>query len=93
LSEFNAYTLIIETEIYEKARSEMRRPICSHRPPQLPPDVFRRHLALAIVALFVGVCLGRLFAPNVQLFQELLPVASALLGLVVRFYLSGHGRK
>jgi hypothetical protein len=96
LSKFNAYTLTIDTEIYEKARSEMRRPTHSHRPPLPPspaPDAFRRRLALAVVALFVGVCLGRLLAPNVQLFQELLPVAAALLGLVVRSYLSGQERE
>ncbi len=73
----------------------MRRPTHSHRqplPPSPAPDAFRRRLALAVVALFVGVCLGRLFAPEVALFRDLVPVAAALLGLVVRSYLSRHGR-
>jgi hypothetical protein len=74
----------------------MRRPICSHRSSQcspIMPDAFRRRLAIAVVALFVSVCLGRLLAPSVPLFQELVPVASALLTLVVRSYLSGHERE
>ena len=71
----------------------MHRPTHSHRqplPPSPTPDAFRRRLALAVAALFVGVCLGRLLAPNVQLFQELLPAAAALLGLVVRSYFAGR---
>jgi len=93
LSEISAYTLTIDTEIYKKARSEMRRLPYFHRPPPPTIDAFRRRLALAVVALFVGVCLGRLFVPNVPLFRDLLPVVSGLLVVVVRFSLSGHGRK
>ncbi len=45
----------------------------TRRPP--PPDGVRRLLAIAVVALFVAVCLGRLLAPETPLFGELLPVA------------------
>lgn len=53
------------------------------------PDDIRRTLALAVLALFVVVCLGRLLAPAISLFRELVPVVSGLLVLVVRFYFKG----
>ena len=53
------------------------------------PDDARRLLALAVLALFVGVCVGRLVAPEAPLFRELLPAASGLLLVVVRFYFKG----
>jgi hypothetical protein len=66
----------------------MRRTVHT-QPPSQPPqssETFRRILALAVLALFIGVCLGRLFAPQVALFSELMPVVSGLLALVVRYY-------
>ena len=59
----------------------------SSRPPS--PDATRRVLALAVLALFVGVCVGRLVAPDAPLFRELLPVVSGLLLVIVRFYFKG----
>ena len=58
----------------------------------ISPDAFRRLLALAVLALFVAVCLGHLLAPQVVLFDELVPVVSGLLGLVVRYYFAGRER-
>ncbi|MBK9709731.1 MAG: hypothetical protein IPO81_00095 [Kouleothrix sp.] len=60
----------------------------SHRPPP-PSDDFRRILAIAVLALFVAVCVGRLVSPTTPLFRELLPVVSGLLLVVVRFYFKG----
>ena len=56
----------------------------------LTPDAFRRLLALAVLALFVAVCMGRLLVPQVVLFGELVPVASGLLVVVVRYYFAGR---
>jgi hypothetical protein len=58
----------------------------------LTPDAFRRILALAVLVLFVAVCLGRLLAPQVVLFGELLPFVSGLLVVVVRSYFGGRER-
>ncbi len=58
----------------------------------LTPDAFRRILALAVLVLFVVVCLGRLFAPQVVLFGELVPFVSGLLVVVVRYYFAGRER-
>ena len=61
------------------------------RPPS--PDATRRILALAVLALFVGVCVGRLVAPDAPLFRELLPVVSGLLLVIVRFYFKGSAQR
>jgi hypothetical protein len=58
----------------------------------LTPDVFRRILAIIVLALFIAVCLGRLLAPQITLFGELLPVVSGLLVVVVRYYFAGRER-
>jgi hypothetical protein len=58
----------------------------------ITPDAFRRILAIAVLLLFVAVCLGHLLTPQVALFGELVPVVSALLGLVVRYYFAGRER-
>jgi hypothetical protein len=72
----------------------MRRTPHTQHPSKLPQsnETFRRLLALAVLALFIGVCLGRLFAPQVGLFSELLPVVSGLLALVVRHYFAESKR-
>jgi hypothetical protein len=93
LSTLGDYTLTIDLSTHKKARSAMRRQIRSSRSPKsLPPlhNTTRCYLAIAVVTLFVGVCLGRLCAPEVPLFRELLPIAAGLLGLVVRYYFVGH---
>jgi hypothetical protein len=61
--------------------------------PTVPPrDGFQRVLALAVLMLFVAVCLGRLFAPEMALFHELMPVVSGFLAVVVRYYFVGRER-
>ncbi len=50
----------------------------------------QRRVAIAVAALFALACLGRLVAPEVALFRELLPIAATLLGLVVREALGGR---
>jgi hypothetical protein len=56
----------------------------------LSPDAFRRILAVAVLVLFAAVCLGRLLAPQVVLFGELVPFVSGLLVVVVRYYFAGR---
>jgi hypothetical protein len=66
----------------------------TRRPPISSADeTFRRFLAIAMLVLFVAVCVGRLCVPQTELFSELLPVVSGLLGLVVRFYFAGRLRE
>lgn len=50
----------------------------------------QRHVTIAVVALFALACLGRIVAPEVALFRELLPIVAALLGLVVKETLGGR---
>lgn len=58
----------------------------------LTPHTFRRILALAVLVLFAAVCLGRLLAPEILLFGELVPFVSGLLVVVVRYYFVGRER-
>ncbi|HEX9439988.1 MAG TPA: hypothetical protein VF909_09910 [Roseiflexaceae bacterium] len=58
-----------------------------------PVTVVGCRLAIAVVALFVAACLGRLLAPETPLFCELLPLAAVLLGVMMRFYFSRQGRE
>ncbi|HEX9374477.1 MAG TPA: hypothetical protein VF897_25905 [Roseiflexaceae bacterium] len=53
----------------------MRRSLRFRRRSRPSPRFVRRRLTIAVVALFVAVCLGRLLAPATPLFRELLPVA------------------
>ena len=88
------YTLIIDTPLHEKVRSEMShttRNLCDAKT-TMTPDAFRRILAIAVLILFVAVCLGRLIAPQIALFGDLLPIISGLLGLVMRYYFTGRER-
>lgn len=41
----------------------------------------QRRATIAVMALFALACPGRLIAPEVVLFRELLPIAATLLGL------------
>jgi hypothetical protein len=70
----------------------MHRSFPTHRPPKSSSgdEMLRRILAIIVLALFVAVCLGRLLAPQVALFGELVPVASGLLLVVVRYYFAGR---
>jgi multisubunit Na+/H+ antiporter MnhB subunit len=72
----------------------MRRSFRTQRSPKPSPtnETFRRILALAVLTLFIGVCLGWLLTPQVALFGELVPVVSGLLVVVVRYYFAGHER-
>jgi hypothetical protein len=58
----------------------------------ITPDAFRRILAIAVLVLFIAVCLGRLLAPQIALFGELMPVISGLLMVVMRYYFAGQKR-
>ena len=58
----------------------------------LTPDAFRRILTVTVLTLFIIVCLGRLLAPQIVLFGELVPVVSGLLVMVVRYYFAGRER-
>jgi hypothetical protein len=72
----------------------MHRSFRTHPLPKPSPadETLRRILAIAVLVLFVAVCLGRLLAPQVALFGELVPVASGLLIVVVRHYFAGRER-
>jgi hypothetical protein len=58
----------------------------------ITPGAFRRILAIAVLTLFIAVCLGRLIAPQIGLFAELMPVISGLLMVVMRYYFVGRER-
>jgi hypothetical protein len=55
-------------------------------------DAFRRILAIAVLALFIAVCLGQLLAPQIVFFGELVPVVSGSFIVVVRYYFVGRGQ-
>jgi hypothetical protein len=72
----------------------MRRLLASRRSTKslrVPLAVIRQRLAIVVVIFFIGVCLGRWLAPDVQVFSELLPIAAGLFGLVVRYHFLKKG--